>query len=212
LRVPSAQPATAEVGTVSREVAATGVERSRGRGGWRSVMGKEGLAARGARPGGARGEGAAARGRVGSAPCGGRCSVGRAAWRPGRRPAGARRRHGERWGLRRGGSPRREGTGTHGGAPSGERSTRRRASVGCWQRGQRVRSRPVERWSSAIQFDAGAATNAERAAARRASSRCASGSVVGTCCGANNPLWRIFTKPAGSTCSRGGGGTPADAP
>ena len=74
---------------------------------------------------------------------------------------------------------------SHGGARSGDRATSWRASVGCWQRGQRVRSRPVKRWSSAAQVAAGAATRAARAAARRASNRCASGSRVGTCRGAN---------------------------
>jgi hypothetical protein len=104
-------------------------------------MGKEGLAARGARPGGARGEGAAASGRVGSAPCGGRCSVGRAAWRPGRRPAGARRRHGERWGLRRGGIA----------AAGGHRNSWRRAFRGAEHEAARERGLLAARTAGEIE-------------------------------------------------------------
>src|SRR2546427_9602031 len=87
----------------------------------------------------------------------------------------------------------------HGGGRGAYGTRTRRSSGERSQRGHRVRSIPVRRWSKDGQ-GAGAAEGVVWG--RSASKRRAIGSVVGTWRGANKPLWRIFTKPAGRTCKR----------
>ena len=71
----------------------------------------------------------------------------------------------------------------------------RRSSGDLSQRGQRVTSIPVRRWSSVAQGDGTPSGFDRRSIAR--GGRCAIGSAVDTCRGANSPLWRILTNPAG---------------